>query len=66
MFYRALVEATADHMDEEGIAHRVPSDSLTRAVALGFTAVTFEADVLEELETRRTPADPRQATLPLA
>lgn len=63
--YRALVEAAVDNLEEEG-ATVLSSDSLARAVSLGFHADTFEADVNTLLETRQLPADPRQFHLNLS
>lgn len=60
--YRALVEAVADRVIEEG-TERVPLDALARAADRGIAVDTFEADVLAEIEDRSAPSDPRQPSL---
>lgn len=56
--YQHLVEDTADKLDPMDVL--VPTDALAKADSLGFCVDTFQDDVLEELEARKTTTDERQ------
>lgn len=59
--YRNLVEDTAQKVDPSDVL--IPADTLAHVDSLGFCVDTFQDDVLQETERRKTTDDPRQLTL---